>query len=739
MSNRRLGIFGFALALVLSCTTDVVVDAGGSGTETVGIMGVFVDSLDQPVVGARVVALIEDSAADTAYTDRDGAYILDTLTKGTYYDMFAALDDSVLVAFVPGVAADSLEYARSGSDSILVHLEGGVSIPAAEMRTDTMYAPGTISGRVATADGFPPAGARVYIPGTSFDATTGADGVFVMSGVPPGTYSVAFTLDGYLSQQIDGITVRSGADTPLPPVTLEYSPELAPRAPTGLTGTYDTLIGTACLRWNSVIVSNLQGYLLYADTGNGAVVQLSPTIPDTSYCCTLFTDMSRPSFTVHFQVTAKNTRNNESLYSEAFTIVAASPALVRTTIAITADDSITLADTLVLSATVQNPTRRNRAVTWYVDRHDSTGRVREITGLNHQTYTDVLPYHFQDSGLKWVYVDVVDDGGVRWSDSVRVTVTGVPIPQDTIVEAQPLSAARRSLAATVCGNVLYAVGGIYDRLAPPSFQPVATPLATVEAYSTASPGWRPHTDMPQPRYASVALSVADTMYVIGGSGENTDFTTVVGYCSGTGQWFDTPAALPSARHGLAACAAGGWIYVFGGITLGETDFVVSNAIDRFNPHTGVWEQVGTMQSPRSYHQVAVCGDTVYIAGGLGGAESYFQARPLATVEKLPLSSPASTVAGPSMRIPRLHFAAAVLDNSVYLLGGVSSVFMDTPLQSVESLAPGDQSWTEKRPLPHAVHSCAAAAMDHCVWVIGGSTGAEPQNPGQRATVLRYYP
>ncbi|MBD3239028.1 MAG: hypothetical protein GF331_00475 [Chitinivibrionales bacterium] len=744
MSRRLLGILAAILALVLACSDgpDVVDSIGGTGTETVGLMGVFVDSTRTPVAGARVVAVNAGTPVDTAYTDRHGAYLIDPLILHSAYDLHAILDDTALVAFVPGLVADSLVYDYTDGDSTLVNIDEGVDIPAADMRTDTMYAPGSISGRVQTADGVSPAGARIYIPGTSFDATAGADGAFVMTGVPPGTYAVMFALDNYLAVQLDGIIVRSNQNSVLPAVALEYNHALAPRPPTGLTGTYDTLSGTACLQWHPVIVSNLQGYWLYADTGNGVPVRLGPTLTDTHYCCTLFTDMHRPSFTARFQVRAVNTRHDPSLYSEPYSLVAASPALVHTTIAITADDSITLADTLLLAAAVHNPTRRNQGITWYVDRHDISGRVRDLTGLDHLDFVDTLHYHWQDSGEKWIFVDVIDDAGTLWSDSVRIAVTGLPIPQDTVFVMEPLTVARRSLAATVSGGLIYAIGGRYDRPVPPLFETVElTPLGTVEAYSLETPGWQPRAPLPQPRYAAAAVTIGDSIYVLGGSGENVDFTSIIGYDPAANQWFSTPAALPSVRYGLAACAYGGWIYVFGGATFDMTSFepIVSDAIGRLDPRTGMWEEVGTMQSPRSFHKVTVCGDSVYIAGGFGGTSNYGGAKVLASTEIFVPSSPAATISGPSMQTPRQHFAMAAVDNRVYVLGGLSSEFMDTPLRSVESIGPAEQTWRQEHALPQAVHNCAAVGTQHSVWVIGGSAGTDPQHPGQLSAVLRYYP
>ncbi len=72
---------------------------------------------------------------------------------------------------------------------------------------------GTISGRVADATTMGAvASASVVIEGTRRGTTTGADGAFMLTGVPVGTHSVTARFIGYapLTQEV---TVRAGQTT----------------------------------------------------------------------------------------------------------------------------------------------------------------------------------------------------------------------------------------------------------------------------------------------------------------------------------------------------------------------------------------------------------------------------------------------------------------------------------------------------------------------------------------------
>src|SRR3954469_4672378 len=82
---------------------------------------------------------------------------------------------------------------------------------------------GTITGQVRAQVGdVPVSGARISVAGTTREITTGADGRFVLTGVPAGSVTVVVTRDGYapLSQPI---TVTAGQS-----VTLDVQLPAAP-------------------------------------------------------------------------------------------------------------------------------------------------------------------------------------------------------------------------------------------------------------------------------------------------------------------------------------------------------------------------------------------------------------------------------------------------------------------------------------------------------------------------------
>ena len=70
---------------------------------------------------------------------------------------------------------------------------------------------GTLAGMVTDqVTGAPLAGTHVTIPGTRFAAATGADGRFVIEGVPPGVYRLNVRRIGYLLASADSVAVTAG-------------------------------------------------------------------------------------------------------------------------------------------------------------------------------------------------------------------------------------------------------------------------------------------------------------------------------------------------------------------------------------------------------------------------------------------------------------------------------------------------------------------------------------------------
>lgn len=86
--------------------------------------------------------------------------------------------------------------------------------------TISLRSTATITGVVALTGRASSAGVDVFVPGYPIAARTSDTGAYLLTGVPEGTISVAASRDGFASQRIDGLDVRSGEQLSLAKLTL---------------------------------------------------------------------------------------------------------------------------------------------------------------------------------------------------------------------------------------------------------------------------------------------------------------------------------------------------------------------------------------------------------------------------------------------------------------------------------------------------------------------------------------
>lgn len=79
-----------------------------------------------------------------------------------------------------------------------------------DIGTQEITLAGKIQGKATLAGQTDSTGIKVYIPGTSLQATTDATGAYLISNVPEGTYELRFESTGYMTLTLTGIVVAAG-------------------------------------------------------------------------------------------------------------------------------------------------------------------------------------------------------------------------------------------------------------------------------------------------------------------------------------------------------------------------------------------------------------------------------------------------------------------------------------------------------------------------------------------------
>lgn len=143
--------------------------------------------------------------------------------------------------------------------------------------------------------------------------------------------------------------------------------------------------------------------------------------------------------------------------------------------------------------------------------------------------------------------------------------------------------------------------------------------------------------------------------------------------SGAPAW-EALAEVPAPRTEAQAVAAGGRVYVLGGLfpAPGGVGALVTGRVDVFDPETGEWSAGPTLPVPLHHTAPVAVGDRIVVAGGHTSPGPFFVARPETwwLDAALPLVEQRWQV-GPPMPVARGAHAAATDGTRVWVFGGVN--------------------------------------------------------------------
>ncbi|KAF2421132.1 galactose oxidase, partial [Tothia fuscella] len=187
------------------------------------------------------------------------------------------------------------------------------------------------------------------------------------------------------------------------------------------------------------------------------------------------------------------------------------------------------------------------------------------------------------------------------------TATGI---NGTWKDVAPMVNARGGAAIGVYDGKIWLAGGLsaYRRGSD-----------IVDVYDIASDTWTPNPELklPEQRDHAGSAVVDGVLYVVGGRvsipDQNRDTVFALDLKNPT-KW-TTRAVMPVARGGLAAAAAGGKIYSFGGEGNKNSAKGVFGDVAIYDVVKDSWENAPQMEKPRHGFGAATVGGKVYVAGG----------------------------------------------------------------------------------------------------------------------------
>jgi DNA-binding CsgD family transcriptional regulator/N-acetylneuraminic acid mutarotase len=213
------------------------------------------------------------------------------------------------------------------------------------------------------------------------------------------------------------------------------------------------------------------------------------------------------------------------------------------------------------------------------------------------------------------------------------------------------------VSAVAIGTDIYVPGGC---------KADGAPTDTCEVYNALTDSWREISPLPKPRCAYALATLDDVIYLFGGWDGKQYAATVYVYDPHTDHW--TEGTSMSTERGFAAAAAlENRIFVVGGYD-GERELTTCMAYD---PAAEMWEECAPLSVGRGGLGLVNLSDQLYAVGG-GGWTSYltFNERYISSND---VWSAVDTPIGGEWRGP----GAAVLENSIYAIGGRSSDYLSS--------------------------------------------------------------
>lgn len=303
--QRILTLLAGGLALLAGC--DKSAD-GGTNDDTSTVVAFYTKD-GRPAVGAavKIFASSDTSRIPTSkvYTSTSGAVVMPALAAG-YYNILVE-GDSGYVAFQDSLVSD------------------GKTLP---YRSDTLVAPGEVTGRIRVQPNDDPHIAWVGLLGTGLYLNVDDSGRFSLPKVPEGRYTLLAKAEktGYVSTFLS-VEVARGAKRDLGEIRLIWTG--LPIA-TGLAGSVDSLEGTVRLTWDTATTAKVAGWTVWragSDDPSTAVKVAYVGPKQTVFVDTLFAPLDTVARYVRYWVRAKGGAGDSGEIWNSWSVVARPPML----------------------------------------------------------------------------------------------------------------------------------------------------------------------------------------------------------------------------------------------------------------------------------------------------------------------------------------------------------------------------------------------------------------------------
>ncbi len=239
-------------------------------------------------------------------------------------------------------------------------------------------------------------------------------------------------------------------------------------------------------------------------------------------------------------------------------------------------------------------------------------------------------------------------GGYDYVNGTSDVVEEYDPSTDTWTAKQQMLASRQYHACAAVNNKIYIFGGRDSGYSN---------TKTTYVYDPVANSWTALADMPEVTFTSVAASANGKIYIIGG----TMSAGILEYDPATNLWSTTLAQPPTLRdQGPSAIVANGRIYVIGGYLKGAgTNLSTKN--ESYDPIANAWNTHADIPVASMVNGVVRDGKILVVAIGSLQSRDIYVYDPVGDLWS----------SGPSMISSRTRPYVGIVNNSLYVIGGIS--------------------------------------------------------------------
>ena len=263
----------------------------------------------------------------------------------------------------------------------------------------------------------------------------------------------------------------------------------------------------------------------------------------------------------------------------------------------------------------------------------------------------------------------------------------------TIMEAMPTI--RAGIGVAVVDGKIYAIGG----------HTWGNYLGTNEMYDSATNTWTTKTSMPTPRGNFGIAVVENKIYVIGGGTDAYVYTNVNEVYDPLTDTWETKTSMPTTRYAMEANVVNGKIYLIGGNSI--VNEVYDPATDSWTTKTPIPTQVG-------YYASAVVDNKIYIMGGAVG----LSLNQIYDPETDTWSNGTSLPTGVDQAAAGVT-AGDTATQRIFVIGGKENL---DGVNLNQVYDPETDTWVAGSAMPTARYGLGVAVVNDSLYAIGGHEG-----------------